>query len=36
MSTGAIVAISIGSASVLGVGGFFGFKWFKLRKITKI
>ena len=36
MGTLAIVLITLGSISVLSVGAFFGFRWFKLRKITKI
>ncbi len=36
MGTLAIVLISLGSVSVLSVGAFFGFKWFKLRKLAKI
>lgn len=36
MSTTAIVLISLGGVSALSVGAFFGFRWFKLRKIVKI
>lgn len=31
-----ITLISIGSVSALSVGAFFGFRWFKLRKLIKI
>ncbi|MCF7931174.1 MAG: hypothetical protein K9L02_06670 [Acholeplasmataceae bacterium] len=36
MGTLAIVLISLGSVSALSIGAFFGFKWFKLRKLAKI
>ncbi len=35
LGTAAIILISIGSLSVLGTAGFFGFRWWKLRKIIK-
>ncbi|MBU1141877.1 MAG: hypothetical protein KKG64_05065, partial [Firmicutes bacterium] len=36
MSALVITLISIGSASALSVGAFFGIRWFKLRKLVKI